>query len=692
MKSKFKISKNLKSKSIKHKLIFTIVSVVIASCLLLGTITSYLSYKSSNQLLEESSLEETKQASKIASQTIKNLKDVVIQIGIIKELSDPKVSIEQKKDIMEREEKLTGLTIGQVIYADGKDIFSGKNYSNRDYFKVSMQGDAYLSSPVISKVTGDLTMVVTAPIWENGIIGSKVVGIVSFDVNKYFLNNIVKDIKLSKNSYAYLIDKNGTTIADRKESVVGIRNTIKESETNQLLKPFAEADKKLLSGETGNAHVKLKDEKWILSYTPVENTNGWGMGIMVNKGDFLGPVYTSIKMIIILAVLFTIISVIIAIAVSNKIGNPLKECSERLSKLSEGDLNSEIPVINEDSEIGILASATNKIVTDINHMSNALIYILSEISNGNLDIDTKDETLTNLFVNDFEPILDAINKIVYGLNGTLEQINTAGEQVAISSAQLSEGAQVLSQGATEQANSIEELSATINEVSKQIKQTAENAERAKQISIESSNATDKGKKQMQEMIFAMDEISTTSNRIGDIIKNIDDIAFQTNILALNAAVEAARAGEAGKGFAVVADEVRNLAEKSAQSAKDTAELIEKSLIAIENGSKIVGETAKSLEDVVNGSKISSQVIQEIADASNEQAQYINQVNIGMEQIAVVVQTNSATSEESAASSEELSSQANILRDLIGQFKLRSDVEDKKGKFFDESMLFNSDEF
>ena len=692
MKSKFKIIKNLKSKSIKHKLIFTIVSVVIASCLLLGTITSYLSYKSSNQLLEESSLEETKQASKIASQTIKNLKDVVIQIGIIKELSDPKVSIEQKKDIMEREEKLTGLTIGQVIYADGKDIFSGKNYSNRDYFKVSMQGDAYLSSPVISKVTGDLTMVVTAPIWENGIIGSKVVGIVSFDVNKYFLNNIVKDIKLSKNSYAYLIDKNGTTIADRKESVVGIRNTIKESETNQLLKPFAEADKKLLSGETGNAHVKLKDEKWILSYTPVENTNGWGMGIMVNKGDFLGPVYTSIKMIIILAVLFTVISVIIAIAVSNKIGNPLKECSERLSKLSEGDLNSEIPVINEDSEIGILASATNKIVTDINHMSNALIYILSEISNGNLDIDTKDETLTNLFVNDFEPILDAINKIVYGLNGTLEQINTAGEQVAISSAQLSEGAQVLSQGATEQANSIEELSATINEVSKQIKQTAENAERAKQISIESSNATDKGKKQMQEMIFAMDEISTTSNRIGDIIKNIDDIAFQTNILALNAAVEAARAGEAGKGFAVVADEVRNLAEKSAQSAKDTAELIEKSLIAIENGSKIVGETAKSLEDVVNGSKISSQVIQEIADASNEQAQYINQVNIGMEQIAVVVQTNSATSEESAASSEELSSQANILRDLIGQFKLRSDVEDKKGKFFDESMLFNSDEF
>lgn len=677
-----------KSKSIKTQLTLTMVCFAVVCCLSLGVITSYLNYKTSNEILSKTAVETTKQAADTVSQKLTNVKNAAIQTGIIKELSDPKITVEEKKNIITRQEKLYGLSLGQIIDASGKDLFSGKDYSGRDYFKIAMSGKAYMGSPVKSKVTGELTLVVAAPIWENGVQGSKVVGIVTFDADKDFLNDIVKNIKISGNSYAYLIDHEGTTIADEDASLVGVENTIKDSESNPELKSYAEIDKKLISGETGYSHVKSQGEDWILGYAPVKNSNNWGMGIMINKGDFLGQMYSSILITFIISILFTIVAFIGAFRFANKIGNPLKECSERLKKLAEGDLNSEIPKVDEDNEIGLVADATGKIVTDFRDMINALTNVLSEISDGNLNVNMDCEKLRSLFINDFEPMLISVDKIVEDLNSTLSQINLAGEQVSIGSTQVAEGAQMLSQGATEQASSVQELSATISEVSEQIQQTAQNAVRAKAISVKSSVATDKGKRQMDEMIFAMNEISNTSNEIGNIIKNIDDIAFQTNILALNAAVEAARAGEAGKGFAVVADEVRNLAAKSAESAKHTAELIEKALKAIENGTVIVSETAKSLEEVVDSAKQSADVIQKIADASNEQAENISQVNTGVEQISVVVQTNSATAEESAAASEELSSQAQMLEQLIAKFSLK----DSEGKYCDTKMFFDNEQF
>jgi methyl-accepting chemotaxis protein len=241
--------------------------------------------------------------------------------------------------------------------------------------------------------------------------------------------------------------------------------------------------------------------------------------------------------------------------------------------------------------------------------------------------------------------------------------------VASGSRQVSEGSQSLSQGTTEQASSIQELTATITEIAAQTRQNATNANEANQLASQARENAIKGNQQMQHMIEAMTEISTSSSNISKIIKVIDDIAFQTNILALNAAVEAARAGQHGKGFAVVAEEVRNLAARSAEAARETTVLIEGSIQKVGDGNAIALETGKSLDMIVEDISRTDDLIDSIANASNEQASGLAQINEGVVQVSNVVQANSATSEQSAAASEELSSQAQLLKELTGSFKL-----------------------
>ncbi len=296
---------------------------------------------------------------------------------------------------------------------------------------------------------------------------------------------------------------------------------------------------------------------------------------------------------------------------------------------------------------------------------NRLVIAAGKIADGDLNVDIKENSKDEIGL-----LAEAFKKMSDNLNSVISNISSAAEQVSSGSRQVSDSSVALSQGATEQASSIEELTASLEEISAQTRLNAENATQASSLAGNVKTIALKGNKHMKEMLNAMDEINDSSSNISKIIKVIDEIAFQTNILALNAAVEAARAGQHGKGFAVVAEEVRNLAARSANAAKETTDMIEGSIRKVEDGTKIANETAEALGLIVEGVAKATDLVGNIAEASNEQASGIEQINQGIMQVSQVIQANSATSEESAAASEELSSQAEVLREQVERFTLK----------------------
>ena len=527
----------------------------------------------------------------------------------------------------------------------------------REYYtKAKAENDIIMCAPYLSSM-GGVVVPMSAPIHS---AGGSMTGVAALDFKLDALDVTLSQYDSTDGDFFIVVSEDGQVIHNSYLGDFKPENIL-TSGVDQILIDA-------LSSDTLNrVALTLPDGEYVHCVTTAVGDWGWHVISGMNE-----ELYTRAsqaqewQLLAIFVGILVLVMAMILIICNITIVKPIHNLAGVAAEMANGNLNVEFEV-KDNNEIGVLGDSLKEAIDQLKNYGayiDEIASVLGEVSRGNLAFQ-----LHHDFSGEFAKVKTALEQTAYMLNDSLSAIQTASEQVDAGASQVADGAQALSQGATEQASSTQELAATVMDINEHVHRSGEYAVDARSKTDEAGRMMVECNDQMNSLVAAMDEISKTSEEIGKIIKTIEDIAFQTNILALNAAVEAARAGAAGKGFAVVADEVRNLAAKSAEAAKNTTELIENSMRAVANGAKLADGTASQLHEVAEHVKTVTHMVTQIADASQEQSASIQQVSVGLDQISAVVQNNSATAEESAAASEELSSQAAVMKDLVGQFQL-----------------------
>ena len=480
-------------------------------------------------------------------------------------------------------------------------------------------------------------------------------GVVSVDIPLTTMQQYITDANDASDSTSFVLDSNGDILM-HPDPAFGVNPDETFKNINQVAGgSLAAMFEQISRGGSGRF-----DGVYYVG-TPL-STTGWYVVTSISNADIIGSVFAMIgSMVFAFAGIMLVLIPLLFFVIRRTVTKPLGALSDDAERIAIGDIEIE----GLDSGTSPTRNEIIKLERAFSHMLNSFrnqAYILARIAEGDytsrVDVRSEKDVINLAIELVLDSTLDALHKVA-----------GAGIQVSDGSKQIAEGAQSLAQGASEQAATVEQLSSSLSAIAQKTKDNANMAGRAAALANTIKHNAEKGSRQMSEMMNAVKDINQASQSIGQVIKVIDDIAFQTNILALNAAVEAARAGQHGKGFAVVAEEVRSLAAKSAEAAKDTGGLISNSIEKAELGSRIAGETAASLADIVAGINESTHIVNEIALSSEEQSRGIEQINIGVEQVAQVVHQNSATAEESASASIEMSGQSEVLEDLIRQFQL-----------------------
>ncbi len=536
----------------------------------------------------------------------------------------------------------------------GEIVWNSENYALADVDFTTLSDTIINIGIVLDSVAGLTVQYITPVVMYDTVVGYSIVGM---NLTECEYLDSIKEL-----TGAEVTLFNGTTrYATTVQNADGSRAVGTEMSA-------AVASKVIENGQVYCGTADILGNNHFVDYEPMYDLSGNIVGAFFagypSAEDDMSFLIMTLIALGIAAVATVATGIALTLIIRNTITKPISVAEQLADNMSRGNLG--IPDSDHkfaDDEIGRFVVNLEKTKHSLNAYINDISRILAGMAEGDFS-----QTPDVEYIGDFEAIRESFEKINTTLYGIITNMNASADDVMTGSNQIADGAQMLAEGTTKQATAIDELSSSIDSISDKVQTTADNAEQANKLSVESCEKISQQNKEMETMLAAMEDIRTKSVQISEIIRTIDDIAFQTNILALNAAIEAARAGDAGKGFAVVADEVRNLAAKSAEAASNTNELISATVEAVTNGVQIAENTAETMKAVMEYSEKTDQLVGDIHTAAAEQAEAIRQITVGIAQISDVVQQNSATAEQTAASCEELSGQSRMLKEQVDQLR------------------------
>ena len=528
-------------------------------------------------------------------------------------------------------------------------------YGTQDFYKETQNSKAASATlPIENPDTGKSSFYMTIPILD----GDRFLGIVTTEISTEVFNELDMSTLGYENVFFDVLDNHNNFVYSNNPDAKGknLGDLIGQKYSDMLVEKMQ------------NKEAFFQRDSQVRYYVPleIEGVDWWVQTAMTIPHFDQEKNQLLFALILSEVIIFMLVQIINFVRISKAL-KPLRKISDAGKEVAKGNFDVEIHYPNQD-EIGELSYSISEVIGRSKKIVFDLRDRLEAMAGGNFTENLESED----YIGDYAPHLVSLKNIQSDMNKTLQEVHSSSVQVLRSAEQVNTGAQSLSQGATEQASSIEELSANMQDISHSIQASTKTAGEAFKLQGEAGTAVLQSNEKMEEMRKAMNDITAKSNEISKIIKTIDDIAFQTNILSLNAAIEAARAGAAGKGFAVVADEVGNLAQKSAKAAQNTGLLIEETIEAVEKGARITEETAESLHSVSKSTEEVNTLIEQISSASDKDLKGITSLNQGLQQISSVVQANSATAEQSAAASEELTGQANKMNVLVERFRLKEE--------------------